>query len=50
MKIEIELKKTQVEGNLKMKNVWIQTVTSESSLTNRIQEMEERIKGSEDMI
>ena len=47
--MEIELiKKTQTERNLEMKNVGTQTSTSEVSLTNRNQEMEERISGIED--
>lgn len=49
--MEIEsVKKTQTEGNLEVENVGTQTGTSEVSLTNRTQEMEERIPGIEDTI
>lgn len=45
-KKEIEsVKKTKTEGNLEMKATGIQTRTSETTLTSRIQEMEERTQG-----
>ena len=44
LKVEIDsIKKTQIEGNLKMKNLGTQVENSEVSLPNRIQEMEERM-------
>jgi predicted nucleic acid-binding Zn-ribbon protein len=47
LKIEVEaIKKTQSEGILEMENLG----TTELSITNRIQEMEERISGIEDAI
>ena len=48
MKID-SIKKTQIEGNLEMKNLGTQTETLETKLTSRIQK-EERILGVEDMI
>ena len=49
--MEIEsIKKTQTGGNLGIKNLATWTGTSEASRSNRIQEMEERISGIEDMI
>ena len=51
MKVKIEsIKKTQTERNLERKNLRTKTVTSEANLTNRIEEMEERISDSEDKI
>lgn len=51
LNMEIEsMKKTQTEGNLQMKNSGTRTVTSEASIINRIQELEERISGIEDKI
>jgi hypothetical protein len=48
LKVEMEsLKKTQTKVKLEMKNVGTQTKTSEASLTNRVQEMEERISRNE---
>lgn len=47
-KTELEaMKKIQTEGILEMKNLRIQTGTSEASFTNRI---EERISGVEDTV
>jgi hypothetical protein len=44
MNVEIEsLKETQIEINLKMKNLGSQTKTSELSSTDRIQETKERV-------
>ena len=51
LKTEMEaMKKTQNEGRLDMENLGKRTETTESSITNRIQEMEERISESEDTI
>ena len=51
MKVKIEsIKKSQTEGNLERKNLRTKTVTSEANLTNRIEEMEERISDIEDKI
>ena len=51
LKSEIEaLKKTQTEGILDMENLDKQMDTTEASITNRIQEMEDRISGVEDTI
>ena len=48
MKMEKEsIKKTQTEGKLEMKSLGTRIGTSEASLTNRIQEREERISGME---
>lgn len=44
------IKKMQSQGKLEMRNSGTQTGTSEASLINRIQEMEEWISGSEDKI
>ena len=44
------VKKTQTKGRLAMENLGKQTETSETSITNRIQEIEERISDSEDTI
>ena len=50
-KMEIEsTKKTQFWVKQKMKNLESQTKTSKVKLTNRVQEMEERISGIEDKI
>ena len=46
LKIEIEaIKKTYTEGILEMENLGKRTGTTDTSITNRIQEMEERISG-----
>ena len=51
LKTEMEsMKKSQVEGRLSMENLGKRTETSETSITNRIQEIEERISDSEDTI
>ena len=51
LKIEIEaIKKSQMEAILEMENLGKRTGTAEVSITNRIQEMEERISGIEDTI
>lgn len=51
--LEAEMKsreKTQTEGNLEMKKLGTQTGTDKARLTNKIEEMEERITGIEDSI
>jgi hypothetical protein len=49
--MEIEaIKKTQTEEILEMENLGKWTKTTEASITNRTQEMEERISGTEDTI
>ena len=51
MKTEMEvMKKTQTEGRLDMENLGKQTETTETSITNRIQETEERILDAKDTI
>ena len=51
LKTEMEaVKKTQIEGQLDMENLGKQTETSGTSITNRIQEIEERISDYEDTI
>ena len=51
LKTEMEaMKKTQTEGQLDMENLGKQTETSGTSITNRIQEIEERISESEETI
>ena len=50
-KREIEaIKKTQTESILEMENPREKTETTDASITNRIQEKEERISGIEDTI
>ena len=44
------MKKTQTEGRLAMENIDKETETSETSITNRIQEIEERISDYKDTI
>ena len=44
------MKKTQNENRLDMENLGKRAETTESSITNRIQEIEERISDSEDTI
>ena len=44
------MKKSQTEGRLAMENLGKQTKTSETRITNRIQEIEERISDSEDTV
>ena len=43
------MKKTQTEGRLDMENLGKRTGTTETSITNRIQEVEERISDTEDI-
>lgn len=51
LKVEIEaIKKTQTEGILEMENLGKRTRTADGSITNRIQETEERILDVEDTI
>ena len=51
LKTETEsMKKSQAEGRLTMENLGKWTETSETSITNRMQEVEERISDSEDTI
>ena len=44
------MKKTQTEGWMDMENLGKWTGTTETSITNRIQEIEERISDTEDTI
>lgn len=49
IKVEVDsLKKIQAETKLEMKNLGYQIKTSVVSLTNRLQDMGERISGLED--
>ena len=51
LKREMEaIKKTQIETILEMENLGKRTGTTDVSITNRIQEMEERISDVEDTI
>jgi uncharacterized coiled-coil protein SlyX len=51
LKVEVEtIKKTQVEVNLEMENLGKKSEITDVSITNRIQEMEERISGVEDTV
>ena len=51
LKTEMEsMKKSQTQGRLAMENLGKRTETSETSITIRIQEIEERISDSEDTI
>ena len=51
MKIEIkEIKKTQTKGTWEIESLGKRLGTTETSITNRIQEIEERISGAEDTI
>ena len=49
MKIEAT-KKTRSKGNLEMENLDKQTETTDTSITNKVQERIERVSGIEDMI
>jgi hypothetical protein len=49
MEIE-EIKKSQIEATLDMKNLGKRMGTTDASITNRIQKIEERILGIEDAI
>jgi hypothetical protein len=49
--VEIEIiKKTQMEANLEMENLRKRSGITKVSITNRIQETEERISGAEDTV
>ena len=49
--MEVEtIKKTQVEANLEMENLGKKSRITDVSITNRIQEIEDRILGIEDTI
>jgi hypothetical protein len=48
MEIEI-IKKTQMEATLEMENIGKSSETTDASINNRIQEIEERISGIEDI-
>jgi IS30 family transposase len=49
--MELEtIKKSQRETTLKLKNLGKRSGVINASITNRIQEIEERISGTEDMI
>ena len=51
LKNEMEvMKKTQTEGRLDMENLGDRSETTETSITNRIQEIDERISDAEDTI
>ena len=51
MKREVEtIKKTQSETNLEIETLGKKSGTIDSSISNRIQKMEERISGAEDSI
>lgn len=51
LKMEIEiLKKTQTEGTLKTQNLGKAAGITNDSITSRIQEMKDRILGTEDLV
>ena len=51
LKVEVEtIKKTQMEANLEMENLGKRSGITNVSITNRIQEIDERISGVEDTI
>jgi hypothetical protein len=51
LKLEVEtIKKTQMEANLKMGNLGKRSGITDLSITNRTQEIEERISGIEDTV
>ena len=51
LKVEVEtVKKTQMEANLEMENLEKRSGITDVSITNRIQEIEERTSGVEDMV
>jgi hypothetical protein len=51
LKVEVEtIKKTQMEANLEIKNLRKRPGIIDVSITNRIQEIEERISGVEDTV
>ena len=50
LKVEVEtIKKTQMEANLEMEDIGKMSGITDISITNRIQEIEERISGIEDI-
>ena len=51
LKVEVEtIKTTQMEANLELENLGKRSGIIDVSITNRIQEIEERILGVEDMV
>ena len=51
LKVEVEtIRKTQMEANLEMENLGKRSGITDVSITNRIQEIEERFSGAEDFI
>ena len=51
LKVEVEtIKKTQMEANLEMENLGKRSGITDVSITNRTQEIEERIAGVEDTV
>ena len=51
LKVEVEtIKKTQMEANLGMENLGKRSGITNASITNRIQEIEERTSGVEDTV
>ena len=51
LKVEVgTIKKTKMEGNLEMENQGKGSGVTEVNITNRIQEIEEKISGIEDAI
>jgi predicted nucleic acid-binding Zn-ribbon protein len=51
LKVEIEtIKKTQMKANLEMENLGKRTGITDISITNRIQEIEERISSIKDTV
>ena len=49
--MEVEsVKKTQVEATMEMENLWKGSGTTDASINNKIQEIEERISGVEDTL
>ena len=51
LKVEVETrKKTQMDTNLEMENLGKRSRITEVSMANRIEEIEERISGLEDII
>ena len=51
LKVEVEtMKKTQMEANMEMEIIGKRSGITDVSITNRIQEIEERISGAEDTI
>ena len=51
LKVEVEtIKKMQMEANLEIENLGKRSGITDVSITNRIQEIEERISGVEDTV